>query len=61
MFTVGYALSSIDLIPDFIPVLGFVDDGIILSGLIWLVLRMVPAEVMDDCRAKADRWFAEGK
>ena len=61
VFTVGYALSPIDLIPDFIPVLGFVDDAIILPGLIWLVLRMVPAEVMEDCRAKADAWFAEGK
>ena len=61
VFTVGYALSPIDLIPDFIPVLGFVDDAIILPGLIWLVLRMVPAEVMSDCRAKADAWFAEGR
>ena len=61
LFTVGYALSPIDLIPDFIPVLGFVDDAIILPGLIWLVLRMVPPLVMEDCRAKADAWFAEGK
>jgi uncharacterized membrane protein YkvA (DUF1232 family) len=61
VFTVGYALSPIDLIPDFIPVLGFVDDAIILPGLIWLVLRMVPAQVMTDCRAKADAWFAQGQ
>ena len=44
VFTVGYALSPIDLIPDFITVLGFVDDAIILPGLIWLVLRMIPPE-----------------
>ena len=61
VFTVGYALSPIDLIPDFIPVLGFVDDAITLPGLIWLVLRMIPPEVMADCRAKAEDWFASGK
>lgn len=60
IFTVGYALSPIDLIPDFIPVLGFVDDAIILPALIWLVLRMVPQEVMVDCRAKGDQWLASG-
>jgi uncharacterized membrane protein YkvA (DUF1232 family) len=60
LFTAGYALSPIDLIPDFIPVLGFFDDAIILPGLIWLVLRMVPADVMADCREKAERWFASG-
>ena len=60
VFTVGYALSPIDLIPDFIPVLGFVDDAIILPGLIWLVLRMVPPEVMADCRTQAEVWLASG-
>lgn len=61
VFTVGYALSPIDLIPDFIPVLGFLDDAIILPGLIWLVLRMVPADVIADCRVQADAWFAQGR
>ena len=60
VFTVGYALSPIDLIPDFIPVLGFVDDAIILPGLIWLVLRIIPPEVMADCRAKAEQWLTAG-
>lgn len=60
LFTVAYALSPIDLIPDFVPVLGFVDDAIILPGLIWLVLRMIPPEVMADCRAKAEEWLASG-
>lgn len=60
LFTVGYAPSPIDLIPDFIPVLGLVDDAIILPGLIWLVLRIVPPAVMADCRARAEQWLAAG-
>ena len=50
---VGYALSPIDLIPDFIPVLGYLDDVILLPIGIWLVLRLVPAELMAELRLKA--------
>jgi uncharacterized membrane protein YkvA (DUF1232 family) len=53
---VGYALSPIDLIPDFIPVIGYLDDLIILPLGIWLALRMIPAAVIDDCRARALEW-----
>lgn len=60
IFTVGYALSPVDLIPDFIPALGFIDDAIILPGLIWLVLRLIPPDVMSDSRAKAALWLAQG-
>jgi uncharacterized membrane protein YkvA (DUF1232 family) len=49
----GYALSPVDLIPDFIPVLGYVDDLIIVPLGIWLVLALIPEEVMAECRAKA--------
>ena len=42
--TVGYALSPIDLIPDFIPVLGYLDDLILLPALVALTIRCVPAE-----------------
>lgn len=52
-FAVGYALSPIDLIPDFIPVLGYLDELILLPMLLWLALRMIPASVMADCRARA--------
>ena len=51
----GYALSPIDLIPDFIPVLGYVDDLIIVPLGIWLVLSLIPEEVMAEYRAVADR------
>jgi uncharacterized membrane protein YkvA (DUF1232 family) len=51
---VGYALSPIDLIPDFIPVLGYADDLIIVPLGIWLVLSLIPEEVMIACRARAD-------
>lgn len=62
---VAYALSPIDLIPDFIPVLGYLDDLVLVPLGIVLVLRMVPREVMIDCRARATaepmndgRWIA---
>lgn len=50
---VAYALSPIDLIPDFIPVLGYLDDLILVPLGIYFVLKMIPAEVMADCREKA--------
>ena len=50
---VAYALSPIDLIPDFIPVLGYVDDLIIVPAGIFLALKMIPKEVLDECRGKA--------
>jgi uncharacterized membrane protein YkvA (DUF1232 family) len=49
----GYALSPIDLIPDFIPVFGYLDDLIIVPLGIWLVLSLIPDEVMAEYRAKA--------
>ena len=50
---VAYALSPIDLIPDFIPVLGFVDEIVLLPFAIALAIRLVPSEVMAECRARA--------
>ncbi len=54
-FVVAYALSPIDLIPDFIPVLGYLDDLILLPGLIWLTIRLLPPDVLADSRAQAER------
>jgi uncharacterized membrane protein YkvA (DUF1232 family) len=56
---VAYALSPIDLIPDFIPVLGYLDDVILLPALIWLAVRLAPTEVIAAGRVEADRWMAE--
>lgn len=50
----GYALSPIDLIPDFIPLLGYLDDVILVPAGIWLVIRLIPADVMEEHRALAD-------
>lgn len=57
LFVVAYALSPIDLIPDFIPVLGYVDDVLLLPVLIWLTVRLLPANVLADCREQADAWM----
>lgn len=59
VFVVAYALSPIDLIPDFIPVLGYVDDVLLLPGLIWLAIRLTPAPVLAECRLKGDKWMAQ--
>jgi uncharacterized membrane protein YkvA (DUF1232 family) len=58
LFVVAYALSPIDLIPDFIPVLGYVDDVLLLPALIWLAIRLLPADVLQACRQEADAWLA---
>jgi uncharacterized membrane protein YkvA (DUF1232 family) len=60
-FIVGYALSPIDLIPDFIPVIGYVDDLIIVSAMIALLIKMIPKEVLDECREKARFQFISKK
>lgn len=49
----AYALSPVDLIPDFVPVLGYIDDLLIVPAGIWLAARLVPPALMDELRAKA--------
>src|SRR5262244_4125517 len=58
---VAYACSPIDLIPDFIPVIGYLDDLILLPLGIALTIQMIPSEVLSQCRAKAQARTAEGK
>ena len=50
---VGYALSPIDLIPDFIPVIGYLDDIVLVPVGLWLALRLVPTDVMEESRSRA--------
>ena len=50
----AYALSPIDLIPDFIPVLGYLDDLVLLPAGIWVALRLIPPTVMAESRARAE-------
>lgn len=59
--TVGYALSPIDLIPDFIPVLGYLDDLIILPLLAVLAIKFIPAEIMEECKVEAEGMWKDRK
>lgn len=61
IITVGYALSPVDLIPDFIPVIGFIDDAILLPALIWLSLKLIPPDIINVCKGKAEDIFFNGK
>jgi uncharacterized membrane protein YkvA (DUF1232 family) len=53
LFT-AYALSPVDLIPDFIPILGFLDDLVIIPLGIWISFKLIPADIIAECRQKAE-------
>ena len=59
--TVAYALSPIDLIPDAIPVLGYLDDVILLPVLVWLTIKLIPRPVMSRCREQSEGLWEDGK
>jgi uncharacterized membrane protein YkvA (DUF1232 family) len=58
---VGYAFSPIDLVPDFIPILGYLDDLLLVPLGITLALRLIPTDVMEECRERARSEFEKGK
>ena len=59
--TVAYAVSPIDLVPDFIPVLGYLDDAILLPMLVALTIRFIPKDVMERKRKQSEGIWKEGK
>lgn len=59
--TIAYALSPIDLVPDFIPVLGYLDDVIILPALIALTIKLIPKETFDHYRKESEGMWQNGK
>ncbi|PRR78042.1 hypothetical protein CLLI_19620 [Clostridium liquoris] len=61
VITVGYALSPIDVVPDFIPVLGYLDDLIILPLLAALAIKFIPDEIMKECKIEAENMWKDGK
>jgi len=56
---IGYALSPIDLIPDFIPVVGYLDDLILVPLGIALLIKIIPKDILEECRAKAEAVLAK--
>jgi uncharacterized membrane protein YkvA (DUF1232 family) len=56
-----YGLSPIDLIPDFIPVLGYLDDLIILPLLIYLAIKIIPNNILEECKEEAKELKIDGK
>ncbi len=56
---VAYALSPVDLIPDFVPVLGHLDDAFLIPLGAALAVKLIPPQVLAECREKADAFFAE--
>ena len=61
ILVVGYALSPIDLIPDFIPILGLLDDLILLPIGIAFAIKLIPSNTMKECRQQSEDIFKEGK
>ena len=55
----GYAFSPVDLIPDFLPFVGYFDEFILLPGAIYLIFKLIPKPVLEECHGRADRFLHE--
>jgi uncharacterized membrane protein YkvA (DUF1232 family) len=55
----GYAFSPIDLIPDFLPFVGYLDEFILLPGAVYLIFKLIPEPVLEECRDRADKFLHE--
>lgn len=61
ILVVGYAFSPIDLIPDFVPVLGYLDDLLLIPLGVSVAIELIPADVMKECRQRSEDMFKSGK
>lgn len=61
VITIAYALSPIDLIPDFIPILGLLDDIILLPIFIALTMKFIPAEILEQCKVESTDLCRNGR
>lgn len=59
--TIAYALSPIDFISDFIPIIGYLDDLIILPLFVTVTVKLIPYEIMQQCKVKATGMWEDGK
>jgi len=59
--TVAYALSPVDLVPDFVPVLGYLDDLLILPALVALTVKLIPKDIFERYRQEAEGMWKDGK
>lgn len=61
ILTISYALSPIDLIPDFIPVLGYLDDIIILPSMVAITFKLIPKDIIEACRIESEQFWKEDR
>lgn len=61
LITIAYALSPIDFVPDFIPILGYLDDIIILPLLVTITIKLIPDFILNECQKEAENLWQEGK
>jgi uncharacterized membrane protein YkvA (DUF1232 family) len=59
ILTIGYALSPIDLIPDFIPVLGYLDDVLLLPVMVAATVKLIPSDILVHCRIESEQLWKD--